>query len=62
MDSFRDSYVTLFRSVTKSIEELEKLTRKENLSIKSYTLIENEIYRLKQAQIIAEEKFISQSE
>lgn len=27
MDSFRDSYVTLFRSVTKSIEELKKLTK-----------------------------------
>lgn len=62
MDKFRDSYVTLFRSVTKSIENLEKLTRKENLSIKSYILIKNEIYRLKQAQIMAEEKFISHSE
>lgn len=29
MDKFRDSYVTLFRSVTKSIENLEELTKKE---------------------------------
>ena len=61
MDSLRDSYVTLFRSITKSIENLEKLAVKSKMTEETRNLIEKEISSLKQAQRAAEEKYISQS-
>lgn len=61
MGSLSDSYVTLFRSVTKSIENLEKLAVKSKMPEETRNLIEKEISSLKQAQRAAEEKYISKS-
>lgn len=61
MDSLSDSYVTLFRNVTKSIENLEKLAVKSKMPEETRNLIEKEISSLKQAQRAAEEIYISQS-
>lgn len=59
MDEFKESYVTLFSSVSKSIENLEYIKGSSKLPASAYISIEKEINALKDAQIMAEEQFIS---
>ncbi|MBQ7784272.1 MAG: hypothetical protein IJ368_09905 [Oscillospiraceae bacterium] len=61
MDNFKDSYVILFRNVTKCIEHLEKI----KLSIPSEEIckdIEYEITFLKHSQNMAEDAFINKND
>ena len=61
MDEFRDSNVTLFRSISKSIENLEYIKGNSELPAAAFISIEKEINALKDAQITAEEQFISKN-